>query len=92
MLVSPIEDIRRANAEFARDVEYLKETALDDQLDDRIAIAESQFEAETIEELEEALELVKRLPDEEDVVEEKAEVDRILSADKNLTFDEMVGI
>lgn len=92
MLVSPIEDIRRANAEFARDVEYLKETALDDQLDDRIAIAESQFEAETIEELEEAVELVKRLPDEEDVVEEKAEVDRILSADKNLTFDEMAGI
>ena len=40
MLTNPIESIKLENAKFARNVEYLKETAIDDVLDDRVEGAE----------------------------------------------------
>ena len=92
MLVAPIEDIRRENAVFARDVEYVKEMANEDVLDSRTEAAESLYTGESVEELEEAVALVKRLPDEIDEVEENAEIDRILNAEENMTFEEMANI
>lgn len=92
MLSYTLNEIREARAKFIRDAEYAKETALDDIIDSRVEIAESVFEKETIDELMEAAELVDRLPDEEDLVAEAAEVSRILEAEKDITFEEMVGV
>mgnify|MGYP004647044183 CR=1 FL=1 len=92
MLTTAMDSIRESNAKFARDVEYVKETANDDIIDARVEMAEAHFNNETISELEEAAAMVDRLSSEENVVEEKAEIDRILNADENLTFEEMVGI
>ena len=92
MLNNTIEEIRHEKAEFARDKEYLRETALDDEVDARMERVESMYVGETMEELEEAAEILKKLPGEEDVMEESAEIEKILSADENLTFEEMVGI
>ena len=92
MLTTAMDSIRESNAKFARDVEYVKETANDDIIDARLEMAEAHFNNETIGELEEAAAMVDRLSSEENVVEEKAEIDRILNADENLTFEEMVGI
>lgn len=92
MLNNTIEEIRREKAEFARDREYLKETALDDEVDARMERVESMYVGETMEELEEAAEIIKKLPAEEDVMEERAEIEKILNSDENLTFEEMAGI
>ena len=92
MLTSTIDSIREDNARFAREVEYIRETALDDVIDQRIEVAERQFDNETIEELEEAVDMVKRLSNDEDVVEEAAEIEKILNAEGDITFNEMVGI
>lgn len=92
MLTNPIESIKLENAKFARDVEYIKETSLDDEIDDRIEVAESQYVGETIEEMEEAAAMVNKMPATESLVEESAEIDRIMNATENLTFEEMVGL
>ena len=92
MLTNPIESIRIENAKFARNIEYIKETALDDQIDERLELAESEYYPESIEEMEEAAAMVNRLPEDEDPVEESAEIDRILNATENITFEEMANI
>ena len=92
MLTNPIESIRIENAKFARNIEYIKETALDDQIDERVEAAESEYYPESIEEMEEAAAMVNRLPENEDPVEESAEIDRILNATENITFEEMANI
>lgn len=92
MLKNSIDAIREERARFARDVEYLKETAIDDEIDERLEISESNYTMESAEELEEAMEMVNRLPGEEDLLAESAEVEAILDATENLTFNEMVGI
>ena len=92
MLTNTIDSIREEKAKFARDIEYLKETAMDDIIDSRVEAAESQYVRETIEELEEAVSMVDRLPADADMVAESAEVNRILNAETDLTFNEMIGI
>ena len=92
MLTNPIESIRIENAKFARNVKYIKETALDDQIDERVEAAEADYAPESIEEVEEAAAMVNRLPDIVDPIEESAEIDRILSATENITFEEMANI
>ena len=92
MLTNPIESIRIENAKFARNIEYIKETALDDQIDERVEAAESEYYPESIEEMEEAAAMVNRLPEDDDPVEESAEIDRILNATENITFEEMANI
>lgn len=92
MLTNTIEAIRTERAKFIRDVEYIKETAKDDVLDNRMEVAESLYVRESVEELEEAADMVKKLSSEEDVVAESAEVETILNAEENITFNEMIGI
>ena len=92
MLTNPIDAMRYENAKFAREVEYLKEIALDDEIGDRVEVAESQYTGESVEELEEALTMVNRMPSDVDMIEEAAEINRILKADENLTFEEMARI
>lgn len=92
MLTNSIQALREERAKFVRGVEYIKETAIDDMIDERIERAESEYVRESVDELEEAADMVKRLSPEEDLVAEAAELDRILTAEDNITFNEMIGI
>ena len=92
MLSGSLETIKRERAKFARDVEYLKEMAIDDVIDDRTEIAESLINKETIEELKEAADMVQKLSGEVNMVAANAEIDMIMNAESNITFDEMIGI
>jgi hypothetical protein len=94
MLANILSDIREENAQFARDVEYLKETSSDDIIDERLERAEESVldDIESYEELKTAKENVDHLSDIEDTMEESAELEKILNATEDLTFEEMVGI
>lgn len=92
MLNNALENIRMEKAIFARDVEYVKEIALDDIIDTCTESAESMFERETMDELVEAAAMVDRLPSEEDITEEAVEISRILDAEDDISFEEMIGI
>ena len=91
MLISPLENMKRQRAEIAREIEYLKESVLDDELDDRLIVAEEQYVRESVKEYEEAKKELNLISESEDVSKNK-EIDRILNADHNLTFDEMIGL
>ena len=91
MLEGSVNSINRSNAAFARDLEYMREAMLDNDLDDRLeALERADGEIDTVDELLEAKGYVERLSDEDTFSE--AEIDRILEADHDLTFNEMVGI
>lgn len=92
MVSNIIDSIRSERAKFARDVEYVKESVIEDTIDERLEVAESLFVRESEEELQEAAELVKSISSDVDTVQESAEIDRILNAESNITFDEMLGI
>ena len=62
MLRSSLVALQESRAKFARDVEYLRETALDDAIDERTDAAESTVVAESVDELTEALEMVDSMP------------------------------
>lgn len=92
MITKTFDDIRKNRAKFAREVEYVKETAIDDVIDERVERAHSQFVRETIEELEEAADMVQKLSVEDEIATESTEIQRLLDAEENITFNEMVGI
>ena len=92
MLTSTSDFIREQKARFARDVEYIRETALDDVIDERTEVALSKYETETVDELKEAAYMVNRLEIGDEVMSESTEIQRILDAKENITFEEMVGI
>ena len=92
MLTNPVDSIREKNAKFLRDVEYIKETAFDDMIDERLEVAESMYEGETFDEIKEAMDLASKISGEDDVEESAKEIQRILDADEDITFNEMVGI
>jgi len=92
MITKTYDDIRKEKAKFARNVEYIRETSLDDMIDERVERAHSQYVRETIEELEEAANMVNRLEIEDEVAVESVEIQRLLDAEENITFNEMVGI
>lgn len=94
MLTSTLEAIREEKARFSRDVEYLKETYIDDAVDIAFESAESEFVTESVEELEEAMEILESMEIDNEVEEavEDEEIQRILDAEDNITFNEMVGL
>lgn len=92
MLSNPIEEMRLDNAKFVRNTEYVKETSIDDVIDERLEVAESQYTRETMSELQEAADMLTKMSSEDNVKTESEELERILNASENLTFNEMVGI
>lgn len=91
MLISPLENMKHLRAEKAREIEYLKESVLDDEMDDRLTVAEELYVRESVEDFEEAKEELKSISESEEVSKEN-EINRILNADHDLTFEEMIGI
>lgn len=92
MLANTMDEIKRKRATFARDVEYLKEISNDDAIDYRVEAAESLFVGESIEELEEAADMVRQLDINSEVVAESTEIEKIMNAEDDITFEEMIGI
>ena len=94
MLSNTIDSLKLENAKFARDVEYLKETAIDDVVDDRLYTAEGAIlnEYDRRVDLMEAAQYADRLSDDEDVMTESGEIDKIMNATDDLTFEEMTGM
>lgn len=92
MIATGIEEVRVKNAKFARDVEYIKETEIDDRIDILTERAESMYVGEDISELKEAAEMVEKLTTEDEEISEAAELDAILNAEDSITFNEMAGI
>jgi hypothetical protein len=91
MLTFGIDSILRNRAKMAREVEYLKESITEDVIDERTEAAESMYLKETPEELLEALELDAKMTT-DDSYAESVEIDNILNADHDLTFEEMCGL
>lgn len=94
MLKSSIDSLNESRAKFARNVEYLKETAIDDIVDERTEAAESTLVGETMEELNEALEMVNIMivDSDDELALESEEIQRILDAEDNISFNEMIGL
>ena len=91
MLTVTIDSILYNRAKMAREIEYLKESAIEDLIDERTEAGESLYIRETPEELIEALELDKKMTT-DDSFAESTEIENILSATDDLTFDEMCGL
>ena len=91
MLTGILESDKRDRAKSARNIEYLREMAREDVVDDRTEVAESQYVKETIEDYNEAAEMIDQLSS-DDSKEEAAEIQRIMEATDDITFDEMIGI
>lgn len=92
MLTNSIDELRTERAKFAQSIEYLKETAIEDEIFDRTEMVEEMYERETMKELRESADMLKKLDPEEELEEESAELDRLLNADDDLTFDDMINI
>ena len=91
MLTSTINNIAYDRAKRAREIEYIKEIAKDDVVDERVLAAESTIIKETTYDYLEAAELLDSISD-DDTALESAEIDRILSAEDDITFNEMADI
>lgn len=90
MLTGTLNKIREEKAAKLRDLEYIREMASEDAIDDRLFDLEMRTVKESGNIFAESAETVEQIPTDESFREE--EISRILNADHNLTFDEMLGI
>lgn len=93
MLNSILDNIKLERAKFSRDVEYLTEEALQDEVDDYLELAEESVlgYVETSDELLEAAATLEKMTD-EDEESSNEEVQRIMEATEDMTFDEMIDV
>ena len=90
MLTGTLNKIREERAALIRDVEYIREMAAEDAIDDRLFDLELLNLNESGNIYAEAAETVEQIPTDDSFRQE--EINRILNADHNLSFDEMLGI
>ena len=90
MLDNAINSIRKERAALAREIEYMRESMEDDKLAE---IMESVEGSDSKAELIEAAAYANSVDvTEEETAIESVEIDRILNADHDITFDEMIGL
>lgn len=90
MLTKLSDSIKRKNAEFIRDVEYIKETAYEDMLDERMESFMEDVSELSMGEIRDDLDSLNELTD--DPEQDEIEVQRIMNADRDMTFNDMIGI
>ena len=90
MLTGTLNKIREERAARIRDIEYIRKMVLEDAIDDRLFDIELMNSKETGNIYKEAAETIKQIPADDSF--RKEEINRILNADHNLSFDEMIGI
>lgn len=90
-MTGTLNKLKRKNASFAREIEYLREMAATDEADDRMQnVLNNLYESESPVEYREAAELMTELTAEDPYAE--TEINRILESTHDLTFDEMIGL
>lgn len=90
MLTGTLNKIREEKAARIRDIEYIREMAAEDAIDDRLFDLEMKTVKESGNIFAEAAITVDQISSEDDF--SKEEINRILNAEHHLTFDEMLGI
>lgn len=90
MLTKLSDSIKRKNAEFIRDVEYIKETAYEDMLDERMESFMEDVSELSMGEIRNDLDSLNELTDEPE--QDEVEVQRIMNADRDLSFNDMIGV
>ena len=90
MLTGTLNKIREEKAMRLRDIEYIREMAMEDSIDDRMMDLELRMTKESGNIYAESAQTAEQIPVDASFVNE--EVSRILNADHNLSFDEMLGI
>lgn len=90
MFTDSLANIQRKRAEYARDVEFMREMASDDLIDDITAKTEQLYLKESVIDDEEIELIMEKITGEDDMSEK--EIQRIMEATEDMTFDEMVGV
>ena len=90
MLTGTLNKIREEKAAQIRDVEYIREMSFEDAIDDRLFDIELMNLKESGNIYSEAAETVEQIPTDDSFRTD--EINRILNAERNLSFDEMLGI
>ena len=90
MLTKTLNNIREEKAKLARDIEYLKESVTDYSVEERLMDLEDESSNDFENPYIESANSVDMIPTDTEYVTE--EVNRILNADHDIDFDEMVGI
>lgn len=90
MLNNAIDNIRRERATFIHEVAFLREMASEDVIADSVDKAESQYVRESLDDLKLAKQMVEDMPD--DSADDQREINMLLEATEDVTFDEMIGI
>ena len=90
MLTGTLNKIREERAARIRDVEYIREMAAEDAIDDRMFDLEMRMVKETGNIYAEAAKTADQISTDEGFRQE--EIDRILNAESNISFDEMLGV
>lgn len=89
-----IEDIMiENNATNEREVEYLRESVIDDKLDNfsgKADLDKTPDMADIIDEYKDAKDIIDKMPEGDEFKE--AEINRIIRVAESMTFDEMIGI
>lgn len=91
MIENILLNAKRERAEFARDIAYIREMSLDDEVDDIMEKVDGNIYSESSDDYKEAINVVNMMqesyPD-----EDGAEMERIMEATHNISFDEMIGV
>ena len=90
MLTGSINSMRQERAAKASDIEYLREMAREDAIDDRMMQLDNSLLTCDSSVIREATEAVDKIPTDDNFRQQ--EQNRILNATHDLTFDQMIGI
>lgn len=89
-MLGTLNAMRRENAKRIRDVLYIRELSRDD-VDDRISQVDRSLNGKSDPDGYKGIaDLANRIPSDNQF--EQEEINRILNSDKDMTFDEMLGI
>ena len=90
MIVGSLNKIREDRAARIRDIEYIREMAIEDSIDDRLFDLELRTVKESGNIFAESATAVEQIPTDEEF--KQAEINRILNANDTISFDDMIGI
>lgn len=90
MIENAVDKIRRKRATFLHEVAFVREMANEDIIADRVDKAESQYIKESLSDLMEAKDIINQMPSDDN--DDQREINMLLEATEDISFDEMIGI
>lgn len=88
MLTGIIDSIKRERAKFIHELSFVREMVNEDIIADRVSVAESQYVRETLDDINAANNILLEMP--VDNNDDTAEINYLLEATEDVTFDEMI--